>query len=231
MLIYGINAINAVLEKRKNAFENINYIKTNNPKINEIITKATKNGIKVNEVEDLGDFNHQKVTANIKPKPNKTIDEVLDSNFLLILDGVTDVRNLGAIIRTAAAFKVGGIILPKDRSALITSDVYKTSSGAVEYIDIITETNLSRTIQKLKDSGFWIYGFEKNGKTNLDKLNFDGKVVCVMGGEDTGIRELTLKNCDFVSSIPIASDINSLNVSVASSIVIYEVLRQKGFKI
>jgi len=144
------------------------------------------------------------------------------SSTLLILDGVTDPHNLGAIVRSAACFGCRGILLPKDRSASVTSTVWKASAGAAGFLPIIRETNLTRCVRRLKDEGFWIFGAQAEGETPLWKAPWSDKTVIVLGSEGKGIRPLLRSNCDMHISIPITGPVSSLNVSVAAGIVLYE---------
>lgn len=249
MWIYGINTVLSVLEKRPRAVKELVVVKSReqikdaidqNPKIQELMSIAKKNSIK-NSSMVLSDVNkrtgikesanHQRVLAYIEPKPQRSIKEILGTNeknmVFLVLDGVTDPNNLGAIIRTAVSFGVKAIILPKDRSAQIRDDVYKTSGGSIEDIDICTEVNLVRVVGDLKEKGFWIYGFEEDANKSLNEVDLKGNVCCVLGGEDTGIRKLLSEKCDLLLKIPISQKVQSLNVSVSAGIVLYEVQRQK----
>ena len=244
--IYGINPVNAVLKKRPNDVKEIIIIKAaeeikQNERLVAIAEKAKKHGIKVRvqgfselnaELKEKANAVHQRVFAFVVPPKMFEVKELLkeakSDQFFLMLDGITDVHNIGAITRTAAAMGVDAIILPKDRTVTITADVYKTSSGAIESIKIATEVNLVRTVEQLKEAGFWIYGFEEDGKQDLYKADLKGKVCCIVGGEDTGIRRLLKENCDAILKIPMKGDVQSLNSSVSAGIVIYEVQRQRA---
>ena len=249
MWIYGINTVISVLEKRSRGLKEVLVVRPSgqlkdktdqNPKIQEIVSIAKKNSIKTSNIA-LSDVskrtgvkdgvNHQRVLAYIEPKAQRSIKDILSNDdkdiTLLILDGVTDPNNLGAIIRSAVAFGVKAIILPKDRSAQIRDDVYKISGGSIEDIDICTEVNLARVVEELKEQGFWIYGFEEDADKKLNEVDLKGKVCCVLGGEDTGIRKLLSEKCDLLLNIPISTNVQSLNVSVSAGVVLYEVYRQK----
>jgi len=244
--IYGINPVNAVLKKRPGDVKEIIIIKAleekkESERLTAIIEKAKKHNVKV-KVQGFNELNeelkakanvvHQRVFAFIIPPKMFEVKELVkegDGNkFFLMLDGVTDVHNIGAITRTAAAMGVDAIILPKDRTVTVTADVYKTSSGAIENLKIATEVNLVRAVEELKKSGFWVYGFEEDGKQEIYKADLKGNICCVVGGEDSGIRRLLKENCDVVYRIPIKGDVQSLNASVSAAIVIYEAERQRG---
>jgi len=147
--------------------------------------------------------------------------------LLLILDGIEDPHNLGSIIRTAECMGVDGIIIPKNRSASVNDTVVRVSAGATASIKICKVTNINHEIEVLKEKSFWVYAVEIGG-TNIAQTNLTGPVALVMGGENTGVRHLTLKLCDGVVSIPIHGRTNSLNVGSATAIALYEVNRQRG---
>ncbi|MFH1223213.1 MAG: 23S rRNA (guanosine(2251)-2'-O)-methyltransferase RlmB [Pseudomonadota bacterium] len=250
--IYGINPVESVLKNRPKDVKELVIIKTfdekkENERLDAVIALAKKHNIRVNEknTNDLSEelkakttTAHQRVFALVNPPKIYELKELLGENkdvgrnnggdFFLMLDGITDVHNIGAIIRTAAAMGVDAIILPKDRTATITADVYKTSAGAVENIKIVTEVNLTRCVEMLKKAEFWVYGFEEDGTKNIYSADLKGKICCVIGGEDTGIRRLLKENCDIIFKIPLKTGVQSLNASVSAAIVIYEAARQKN---
>lgn len=149
-----------------------------------------------------------------------------DNSLILILDGLTDPHNFGSILRTADATKVAGIIIPKHRSVGVTPVVAKTSTGAVEHVPIARVTNLSQTLDKLKEAGFWIFGTDMNG-TPSHKWNTAGKVALIIGNEGKGISANLKKQVDEMITIPMAGHVQSLNASVAAAILMYEVFRHK----
>lgn len=149
-----------------------------------------------------------------------------DNPLILILDGLTDPHNFGSILRTADATKVAGIIIPKHRSVGVTPVVSKTSTGAVEHVPIARVTNLSQTLDKLKEAGFWIFGTDMNG-TPSHKWNTAGKVALIIGNEGKGISVNLKKQVDEMITIPMAGHVQSLNASVAAAILMYEVFRHK----
>ncbi|MBZ2175215.1 23S rRNA (guanosine(2251)-2'-O)-methyltransferase RlmB [Schnuerera sp. xch1] len=176
---------------------------------------------------------HQGVAALVAPYSYCFLDDILnkvtklgESPFLLILDGIEDPHNLGAIIRTAECAGVHGIIIPKRRSAHVTQTVYKSSAGAVEHMMIAKVNNISNTIDKLKEQGLWIYGADAEGKNYYFNTDLKGSVALVIGSEGKGLSSLVKKKCDFLLKIPMFGHISSLNASNATSILIYEVVRQ-----
>lgn len=237
--IYGINPINQVIKNRPEDVKRI--IRVNRREDSDQIFKIDTKGIKI-ETVDLDNFInisgfrkdvvHQNIAAMINPPQYynvadlvSDIEERRDKVFLM-LDGVTDTRNLGAIIRTANASGVEAVILPKDKSAKIDASVYKSSAGAIENIKICIEVNLSRTIEFLKDKYFMVYGLDEDAKYNIYEEKFTTNVCCVIGGEDSGIRRLVRENCDKLLKIPMAPKAHSLNASVAAAVFMYEVYRQ-----
>jgi 23S rRNA (guanosine2251-2'-O)-methyltransferase len=147
--------------------------------------------------------------------------------LLVILDGIEDPHNLGAIIRTADATGVQGIIVREKRAVGLTPAVEKAASGALEYVPVARVTNISRTIETLKRHHFWIAGIDRRGETDYTQVDYKPATAIVLGGEGAGISRLVFKNCDFVVSIPMVGKINSLNASVAAAVVMYEALKQR----
>ena len=177
-----------------------------------------------------GSRQHQGVMLKTGSFPFSGLDEILsgkDNPLILIPDCIEDPRNLGAIIRTAHCAGANGIIIPKDRSAGPSPLVSKTSAGALEHTKIVQVTNINKTMTELKKSGIWFAGLDAEGASSLYSLDLSLPLAIVIGGEENGIRPLVLKNCDFRVSIPQKGKIDSLNASVAASIVLYEALRQR----
>jgi 23S rRNA (guanosine2251-2'-O)-methyltransferase len=148
--------------------------------------------------------------------------------FLLILDGVQDPHNLGACLRSADGAGVHGIIAPRDRSVALTPTVRKVASGAAETVPFIQVTNLARTLKWLKDEGVWLIGTAGEATQTLYEIDLRGALAIVMGGEGKGLRRLTREQCDILVKLPMAGSVESLNVSVASAISLYEAVRQRG---
>ena len=150
--------------------------------------------------------------------------------FILILDGIEDTHNLGAIIRTAEIAGVHGIIIPKRRAASVNSTVSKVSCGAVQYMKIARVNNISDSINKLKENGVWVCGTAIDAKSYYFEQDFKEPIAIVIGNEGKGMSQLVKKNCDFLVKIPMKGKIQSLNASVSTGIVVYEVLKQRNFK-
>jgi len=181
-----------------------------------------------------GTSKHQGVVALISDFKYRELAHIIDAwkmsgekALILILDGIEDPHNLGAIIRSAEAAGVHGIIIPKNRAVSVTSTVEKVSAGAVEHVNIAMVTNISKTIDELKKEGLWVAGAEASGEASLFKSDFNCDIALVIGGEGKGIRHLVKEGCDFIFSIPMKGKVNSLNASVSTALVLYEVVRQR----
>ena len=208
--------------------------------INKIIAKAKENGIIIvekdkNQMRQMAqNENYQGVIAIVPPYEYCEIEDILEEAskrsedaFVLILDGIEDPHNLGSIIRTAETAGVHGIIIPKRRAACVNSTVNKVSAGAVQHMKIARVTNISDSIEKLKEAGLWICGTDINTDTYYNEQDLTGPLGIVIGNEGSGISEKVKKNCDFLVKIPMKGKVNSLNASVSAGIVIYEALRQR----
>lgn len=177
---------------------------------------------------------HQGVIAEAREYEYKDIEYILnyakekgEKPFVIILDQVTDVHNLGAIIRSAECLGAHGVIIPKRRAASVNSVVAKSSAGAVEYLPVARVANISNAIEELKKKGLWIYGADMDGK-NICEEKFDVPVGLVIGNEGTGLGRIVREKCDFLVRIPMKGNIDSLNASCAASIIIYEIVKQRG---
>lgn len=178
---------------------------------------------------------HQGVVARVLDSvmPYKDIDDILESDLgepvlLLLLDGVEDPHNLGACLRVADAMGVHAVIAPKDRAVGLNATVRKVASGAAETVPFITVTNLARTIRELKDKGVFVVGTSAEANQNLSQAALTGPLAIVLGAEGSGLRRLTEENCDTLIKIPMLGSVQSLNVSVASGIALYEIRRQRA---
>jgi len=172
--------------------------------------------------------NHQGVAAFLRSFSYTSLARIMerDTNLLLILDGILDPRNLGALLRTAEAVGVGGVILPKRRAAPVSPLVEKIASGATAYLSICQVDNLARTLAVIRAAGYWIVGLVPDAQEILFDLSLPQKIAVLLGGEEKGLRLLTRQNCDYLVRIPMRGKISSLNVSVAGAVVLYEILRQ-----
>ena len=240
MLIFGKNAILEALRSEK-TFNSLLVDKTSHDKqLQEIIDLARQNNLRVSFVDrKIIDTKASKIKTDAKILHQGVIGEIVDfeyceiedilqadtTPFIIILDGVEDPHNLGAIIRTAECAGATGIIIPEHRACAINETVIKTSAGAISNVRIARVTNINNAIDKLKENGVWVYACEVGGE-NLFKSNLKGSVAIVLGSEGNGTSKLTLKKCDGIVTIPMFGKINSLNVSVAAAIAMFEVVRQ-----
>ena len=179
-------------------------------------------------MDDLSKGAHQGIILDVMDYQYTLLNDLLksDAQFVVILDHLEDPHNFGAIIRTSEAALVDAIIIPQDREVQVNSTVMKTSAGALAKMNICRVTNLVQTINKLKDDGFWIVGTAMDG-TDYRQIDYSGKIALVVGNEGNGMSRLVRESCDFVASIPMRGEINSLNASVATGIMIYEVVRNR----
>ncbi len=209
-------------------------------KLNKIKELAKENGIIFQFVAKekflpYAEFNHQGIIAQVSPINYTDLDEFLEkphnNESLIILDGIEDSHNLGAIIRTAVCAGVSGIIIPSRRSVQINSTVEKTSAGAINHIPVIKVNSLSNAVEKLKNSDWWIIATDASADDNYYDINYDGmNSAIIMGAEHAGVSKSLLKASDFIVKIPMLKDFNSLNVSNALAVIIFESVRQKLIK-
>lgn len=240
-LVYGIHAVRAVLSKHPKRVTLV-YLQSErgDARVEELLKLAQDRGIKVERrsVKDLdqrsGGERHQGAIAELSggnALGEGALDEVLDAAgpapLVLVLDGVQDPHNLGACLRTADAVGVAAVIVPRDRAAGLSATVRKVASGAAETVPLIQVVNLSRTLKWMKERGLWIVGTDDTAGESLHKANLTGPLVVVLGAEGAGMRRLTREHCDLLVSIPMTGVVESLNVSVAAGVVLYEALRQR----
>lgn len=205
-------------------------------RLETIIKEAKKGAVSITEMEEeelarlAQDVRHQGVVAECEPYEYKNLDDVLkeapSDPVLVLLDGVEDVRNIGAIVRTAECAGATAVLLPKHKSAPITTAAMKTAAGAFSYLPVCQIGNIRQTLEKLKEQGFWVVGADMGGDS-LYHANLKGPLVIVMGAEGKGMSALTKKMCDFILSIPMKGHVSSLNVSVAAALFIYEAMKQR----
>ena len=205
-----------------------------------IIEAAKKRGIVLQQTETAkldklaGGGNHQGVIAMVSAYSYVTVKDILErarakceSPFVIICDRITDPHNLGAVIRTANCVGASGVIIPKRGSAGVNSVVMKTSVGAAEYTPVAKVTNIAQTIEELQREGLWITAADMDGESMYD-IDLKGAIGIVVGSEGSGVSRLVREKCDFVASVPMCGEINSLNASVAAAVLMYEALRQRG---
>ncbi|GGD59010.1 23S rRNA (guanosine(2251)-2'-O)-methyltransferase RlmB [Lacimicrobium alkaliphilum] len=238
--LYGIHALEALLDREPERLIELFVLKgRDDQRLIDIVNQARRFGVSVQfcQRRTLDDkvegAQHQGVVA--RAKPAKVLDEAdldaiiagSDAPFLLILDGVTDPHNLGACIRSADAAGVDAVVVPKDKSAGLTPTVSKVACGAAEVVPFIQVTNLARTLKELQQAGVWVVGTAGEAEQTLYQASLQGPMALVMGAEDKGMRRLTREHCDELIKLPMAGSVSSLNVSVATGICLYEIVRQR----
>ncbi|MBR4178362.1 MAG: 23S rRNA (guanosine(2251)-2'-O)-methyltransferase RlmB [Bacilli bacterium] len=232
MLVYGKNVVNEVLDNNTKVYKAFLDNKFDDQ---NILTKINKKNIKKfhidkNKLDKMcSNSVNQGVALDIeeyKYHDLKELEKDNNANFVIMLDSLEDPHNFGAIIRTCECAGVNYIIIPRNRSVSVNSTVYKTACGAVSHVKIIEVVNLSNTIRKLQDLGFWVYASDMGGK-DYKSIDFNGKTCLVIGSEGHGIKQIVRNTCDEVISLPMKGKINSLNASVAAGIFIYEIMKYK----
>ncbi len=243
-LIVGINSVReALLAAKRNCSRLIVEEGKSPPRIQKVTQLAREKGIPI-ETLPKGVFQnkfrnqvHQGITGYFSPIAPLELDNLVKIAFqktslptLVILDGIQDPQNLGAIIRSSEVLGIQGLILPKNGTPPLNETVAKCSSGAIEHLPLACVTNLNRCIEQLKKSGFWVAGVVPDGKVPCYQYEFSTPLALVIGSEEKGIRHLLKTSCDVTLSIPIQGELDSLNVASASAVVFYENLRQKKMR-
>lgn len=242
--VFGLHAVTALIEKHpQRIIRLLAAVERGDQKLAALLKLARKNHIEVGEasraeLDKLTDgANHQGIAALCakartydEADLNALLDELKEPPFLLILDGVQDPHNLGACFRSADAAGVHAVIAPKDKAVGITPVVSKVACGATETVPFIQVTNLARCMDELKERGIWIYGAAGEADALLYDTDFRGAVAIVLGSEGEGMRRLTREKCDGLVKIPMRGTVESLNVSVATGIFLFEILRQRTRK-
>ncbi len=236
MIIFGKNTVREAINKKRFIKELIiSQEKVLNEFPKNSLSKETKITLMpLKEMNQKYNGNHQGVVAIIDEYKYLSLNALIDKNkqkenvSLIMLDGLEDPHNLGAILRTADATGMNGIIIPKNRSVSLNQTVAKVSTGAIEYVDVVQVTNLVSTLKELKEHGYWVIGLEMEGSVDYKEQDYTGKKVIVIGSEGKGISRLVKTECDFMVNIPMIGHVNSLNASVSASIIFYEILRQRG---
>jgi 23S rRNA (guanosine2251-2'-O)-methyltransferase len=242
----GIHAVREALEAGR-AFDRIVIAKgRQDTRVEEIVQLARGRNISVrfeerNQLDRLADSkDHQGIVALVAARAAGTLDEILavanagtgrgEKGLIVLLDGVEDPHNLGAVIRTSLAAGAHGVVIPERRAAGLTDTVARASAGALAHLPVAKVTNLVRTMEELKEAGYWLVGLDERGDKNYTDVDYTSPTGIVLGGEGKGLHELTRKRCDFVVSLPTTGRVKSLNVSVAAGVVLFEALRQRRGK-
>jgi 23S rRNA (guanosine2251-2'-O)-methyltransferase len=237
--LYGLHAVRAVLERRPQTVLGAKVLRDASGKLAELATALAARGVAVERVAraDLDRITdggvHQGVVVEVTAAAEFSIGDFEDlvvargrAVRLLVLDGVEDPRNLGACLRTADAAGIDAVVVPKDHSAKLTAAAVKTSTGAAETVPVYRAPNLARALAWLKEAGVWVVGADAGAQQSLYRAKLAPPVAIVLGGEGRGVRRLTRDLCDELVYIPMAGSVESLNVSVATGIVLFELLRQ-----
>ncbi|HEY1057807.1 MAG TPA: 23S rRNA (guanosine(2251)-2'-O)-methyltransferase RlmB [Limnobacter sp.] len=240
-ILYGFHAVLARLKTAPSSVDEVLYEQSRKDKrMQQFIDKVKASGVKATgaDAERLekaaGHRQHQGVVAFAKEiSKSNDLFEIIERNgkntLLLVLDGVTDPHNLGACLRSADAAGVQAVVIPKDKSVGITPVVSKVACGAAETLPVIMVTNLARTLEEIQEAGVWCIGAAGEATDTLYDVDLKGPVAWVMGAEGDGLRRLTRDKCDQLIQIPMVGSVESLNVSVASSVCLFETLRQRQF--
>jgi len=240
-ILYGINPITEALKvSKRKCFRIIVEEGKTNPRLKSLMKLVLSQNIMVETLpkpefqKRYRSYVHQGIVGHFSLKETVGLGDLIARSLkesaqpvLALLDGIQDPHNLGAIMRSAEAMGVQGMVLPKHRVAPLNETVAKCSSGAIEKLPVTWVTNLVQAIDKLKESGFWIVGIDPEGETSCYDFKFEMPVALLIGGEGKGIRPILKKACDFTLSIPMAGSMSSLNASAAGAVVFYEALRQK----
>jgi 23S rRNA (guanosine2251-2'-O)-methyltransferase len=239
--VYGVHAVRALLERHAERVVALRIAETrDDPRVRRIQELARQYGLDVQRTDaralkqTLGDVSHQGVVADVRPLAPWNEDELLDAltqaaaPLLLVLDGVQDPHNLGACLRTADVCGVLAVIVPKDRAAQLNATVRKVAAGAAETTPVVAVTNLVRTLKLLKEAGVWIVGADAEADKLVHEADLRGPLALVLGAEGAGLRHLTRQTCDYIVRLPQLGAVESLNVSVAAGMLLYEAVRQRS---
>jgi 23S rRNA (guanosine2251-2'-O)-methyltransferase len=237
--VFGFHAVTARLRAQPESVRAI-YLAAarRDHRARDLVERAEAAGVAVHAVDDdrldalSGHGRHQGVVAIVSAESRlRTLGEILEdlseAALLLVLDGITDPHNLGACLRSADAFGVHAVIVPKDRAVGVNATVAKAASGAAETVPVISVTNLARTLRELKERGVWLMGADASGSESLFDADLSGPIAWVLGAEGTGLRRLTRESCDRLIRIPLLGSVSSLNVSVAAGICLFATRRQR----
>jgi 23S rRNA (guanosine2251-2'-O)-methyltransferase len=237
--IYGIHPVAEALKARGRRFEWVGVVKDRHDlRLERVIEECRRQQVPVRfvaraELDRLaGNNSHQGVVAVTSAKHYSDVDDVLAArsssySLVVVLDGIEDPHNLGAILRTADACGADGVIIPERRAAAVTATVAKASAGASEHLPIAKVTNIARTLEQLKSRNLWVVGLDEKANQSYESVDYKMDCAIVLGAEGKGVHDLVRKTCDFLVSIPMLGKVPSLNVSVAAGVVLYEIVRQR----
>ncbi len=240
----GIHAVHEALEAGRALDRIVIASGRQDRRVEELLQLARRRGVPVRfedraQVDRLAGLKeHQGVVALAAVQSVATLEDVIaraaadatQKGLIVLLDGVEDPHNLGAVIRTALAAGAHGVVIPERRAAGLTDTVARASAGALAHLPVARVTNLVRAMEELKEAGYWLIGLDEKAEKSYAEADFTSPVGIVLGGEGKGLHDLTRKRCDFVVSLPTSGPIRSLNVSVAAGVVLFEALRQRRSK-
>jgi 23S rRNA (guanosine2251-2'-O)-methyltransferase len=238
-VLYGIHPVTEALKRRERRFDYVAVSKDrSDPRVLRIIDDCRAQGVSVRfvpreEIDKTTQTNtHQGIMAVTSRKVFSDIDDLLAAKrgkhaFMLVLDGIEDPHNLGALLRSANGAGVDGVVIPERRATGITGTVVKASAGASEAVSVARVVNIARSLEDLKERNVWTVGLDERGTQNYDELDYNMDCAIVLGAEGKGLHDLVRRKCDMLVKIPMMGSVSSLNVSVAGGIVMYEVLRQR----
>lgn len=239
VIIFGIHAVSEALKSGSRSFDYVGVSRErHDQRVQRLIESCRASGVQVRfltreELDRTANTNtHQGVIAVTSGKQFADVDTLLEQrksehSFLVVLDGIEDPHNLGALIRTADGAGADGVIIPERRAVGVTGTVVKASAGASEHLPIARVTNIARTLEELKERNVWTVGLDERGSQTYDEIDYHMHCAIVLGAEGRGLHDLVRKRCDFLVSIPMQGSVPSLNVSVAGAVVMYEVARQR----
>jgi 23S rRNA (guanosine2251-2'-O)-methyltransferase len=240
--IYGINPVIEALKARGRTFAWVAVAKERHDlRLQRLVEECRKQGVAVRvesraELDRMAGNNaHQGVVAVTSAKQYNNLEDVIAAkrgqhSLIVVLDGIEDPHNLGAILRTADACGADGVVIPERRAVGITATVTKASAGASEHLPVAKVTNIARTIEELKEKNVWTVGLDERGPKTYDAMDYNMDCAIVLGAEGKGLHDLVARKCDFLVSIPMLGKVPSLNVSVAAGVVLFEVVRQRRKK-
>lgn len=242
--VFGIHAVESLLEKDVGRVQRLIVMQGRDDKrLQKVLDLATQASVSYSiqprrELDELVRGRHQGVVALVEPSKELNdndlealLDRLEEPPFLLILDSVTDPHNLGACLRSADASGVHAVITPKDKAAPLNAVAKNVASGAAEHVPLVRVTNLARTMRSLQERGIWITGAAGEAEQNVYQTDLKGATAIVMGAEGAGLRRLTREHCDQLTKIPMVGSVSSLNVSVATGVILFEALRQRGAEV
>ena len=238
-VIYGIHVVEEALRARSRSLDHVEFAKErHDPRLQAVIDLARERGVSArfvprDQLDRLArSKSHQGAVAVVTGKSYSELDDLLTRkkarhSFILVLDGIEDPHNLGALLRTAEGAGVDGVVIPERRAAAVNATVAKASAGASEHVKIARVVNTARALEDLKQNNVWIVGLDERGSKTYDELDYNMDCALVLGAEGHGLHDLVRKKCDYLVSIPMMGRVASLNVSVAGAVVMYEAARQR----